>query len=370
MIPSLSNALNGATVVVTGGAGFIGAHVAAALAREAPGARVVAIDNLRRRGSELHLSGLADAGVEFVHGDVRNADDLALPGRDIAWLIECSAEPSVLAGRTNSPHYVIQTNLNGTVNCLELARRHQARVIFLSTSRVYAIAALNRIAVVDAGTRVAIAPEQTEPGVSPAGVRAEFSTTGARSLYGATKLASELLLQEYGDAYGVPFVINRCGVVAGPGQMGTEEQGVFTYWMARHHFGGELAYRGWGGHGTQVRDLLHVEDLWQLLRRQIERWDVVQGHTYNAGGGPAVSLSLQETTALCHDITGRRLTVHQEPGTHAADVRTYVTDNAAVSRDTGWAPARDAATVLRDIHGWMAANETALAPIFRAPVRS
>jgi CDP-paratose 2-epimerase len=372
MVPSLhgpvkaiADALQGATVVVTGGAGFVGAHVAIALARSAPGARVIAVDNLRRRGSELNLPRLAEHGVAFVHGDVRNGDDLALPGVDVNVLIECSAEPSVLAGRRTSPHYVIDTNLRGTVNCLELARRHRARLVFLSTSRVYAIAALNRIAVVENETRFDIAPNQEERGVSSAGVSEDFSLVGARSLYGATKLASELLLHEYGAAYGLEFVIDRLGVIAGPGQMGTEEQGVFTHWMARHCFGGELTYKGWGGAGKQVRDLVHVDDVWKLIQRQLERWDSVKGRTYNAGGGPGVSLSLVETTRLCQEIAGRRIPMHSLPDTDLSDVRVYATDNSAITADTGWRPARDAAAILSDIHDWMHANERQLASVFR-----
>ncbi len=362
---ALADRLQGATVLVTGGAGFVGAHVACAVAREAPGAQVIAVDNLRRRGSELNLPRLAEHGVAFVHGDVRNASDLELGGREIHWLIECSAEPSVLAGRRTPPDYVVQTNLGGTVNCLEIARRHRARVVFLSTSRVYAIAALNRIAVVERETRFDIAAQQSEPGVSVDGVRENFSLDGSRSLYGATKLASELLLHEYGALYGIEYVVDRLGVISGPGQMGLEEQGVFAFWMARHYFGGGLTYKGWGGAGKQVRDLLHVEDVWQLVRRQIERWDDVRGRTYNAGGGAEISLSLSETTRLCQEIAGRRIPIGSTPDTDPSDVRLYATDNSAITHDTGWRPERSPAAILADIHAWMHANERELRPVFQ-----
>jgi CDP-paratose 2-epimerase len=356
--------LDGATVLVTGGAGLIGAHVATALAREAPHAHVVALDNLRRRGSELNVARLEEHGVEFVHGDVRQADDLALDGRAIDWIIDCSAEASVAASQRR-PEYVIQTNLGGTVCCLDLARRHNARMVFLSTSRVYPIGLLNGIAVIEDETRFAIAPAQSLAGVTTNGIAEAFPLHGARSVYGASKLAAELLIAEYGAAYALQYVIDRFGVVAGPGQMGTGEQGVFTYWLARHYFGGELTYRGWGGTGKQVRDLLHVEDLWRLLAAQIERWEVVQGKTYNAGGGAAVSLSLQEATRLCQDITGRLLPMHGRAEADAADVRLYQTDHAAVTADTGWRPGRDATTILGDTFTWMRDNEPRLAPLFR-----
>jgi CDP-paratose 2-epimerase len=362
---AVAERLDGCTVLVTGGAGFIGSSVAIAIAQEAPGARVLALDNLRRRGSELNLGRLHDHRVEFIHGDVRSADDLALPGRSIQWLVECSAEPSVIAAE-RSPGYVIQTNLVGTVNCLDLARRHDANVIFLSTSRVYSMPALNRIAYLEEDTRFAIADAQAQPGVSAAGVSEQFSIDGARSLYGTTKLASELLLCEYGAAYGLRYVIDRLGVVAGPGQWGTGEQGVFTYWLARHYFGGELTYRGWGGTGKQVRDLLHIDDVWRLLRDQIERWDRVQGRTYNAGGGAAVSLSLCEATRLCREIVGRQLPMHGRPETDPSDVRIYQTDHSTVTADTGWRPSRDPTSILSDTYSWIRDNESQLAPIFRA----
>jgi hypothetical protein len=179
---------------------------------------------LRRRGSEATLPRLRAQGVEFAHCDIRNPEDLRLDGytedRPIDLLLECSAEPSVLAGYGEVPDYVINTNLVGTINCLELARRHHADVIFLSTSRVYPIKTLNQIATVEGETRFELAPAQQLPGVSARGIAEDFPLEGARSLYGATKLCSELLMQEYGAMYGLRCIINRCGVLTGPWQMG------------------------------------------------------------------------------------------------------------------------------------------------------
>ena len=101
----------------------------------AGGSTVTAFDNLHRRGSELALPRLRAAGVDFIHGDVRNTEDLEnLPGADV--LIECAAEPSVRAGYDRDTRYLVNTNLVGTLNCLEYARRHGAAIVFLSTSRV------------------------------------------------------------------------------------------------------------------------------------------------------------------------------------------------------------------------------------------
>lgn len=366
MTTDIGSLLSGATVLVTGGAGFVGSWIAAALAREARGARVVAFDNLRRRGVETHVPALEAAGVRFVHGDVRNADDVADATADCDLIIDCSAEASASAGYVDSPHRVVQTNLIGTIHCLEKARRHRSRVVYFSTSRVYPIERINRIAVVEEPTRWTIAPDQPQDGVSRDGVDERFTLDGVRTLYGATKLASELLLREYAAMYGLPYVINRFSVIAGPGQMGREEQGVFALWMARHHFGGALTYRGWGGHGKQVRDLLHVEDVWRLVRLQLTQWDRVDGKTYNAGGGRSGSVSLREATELCRTLTGRRIEIGSEAGTHPSDVRLYLTDHAAVSRDTGWQPTYDPRAIFEDLHNWMASNHDCLAPVFRS----
>src|SRR3712207_435324 len=129
------------TVLVTGGAGFVGANVAVALAGRLGDRRVVAFDNLSRRGSELNLPRLREAGVAFVHGDVREQADL-LAVEDVEAVVECSAEPSVMAGTEGSPDYLVRTNLLGAYHCLELARRERAQLIFLSTSRVYPVKAL------------------------------------------------------------------------------------------------------------------------------------------------------------------------------------------------------------------------------------
>jgi CDP-paratose 2-epimerase len=126
-------------ILITGGAGFIGANLGLGLKERYEACEIIAFDNLKRRGSELNVPRLQRAGIRFVHGDVRNREDVM--GGDLApeLILECSAEPSVLAGY-HSPEYMLNTNLVGTIHCLELARRHQSDVIFLSTSRVYPVA--------------------------------------------------------------------------------------------------------------------------------------------------------------------------------------------------------------------------------------
>jgi CDP-paratose 2-epimerase len=295
-------------ILITGGAGFIGASTALGLAARHPDFEIVALDNLSRRGSELNLPRLRRAGIAFVHGDVRELEDLrAVSSVDV--LVECSAERSVLAGIGESPDYAVRTNLVGAYHCLEIARRDNAQVIFLSTSRVYPVAGLLGLTLEEAPTRFELSDRQPLCGASAAGISEAFPLTGARTLYGTTKLAAELLIEEYRETYGVAAVINRCGVVAGPWQMGKVDQGVFTFWMLAHYFDRPLQYLGFNGSGKQVRDLLHVADLVDLIAHQIanrEHWNSV---VVNVGGGRECSLSLRETTAVCAEITGRAITV-------------------------------------------------------------
>ncbi|MBV9196305.1 MAG: NAD-dependent epimerase/dehydratase family protein [Solirubrobacterales bacterium] len=346
-------------VLITGGAGFIGANVALGLAARHPGWELTALDNLRRRGAELNLPRLRKAGIAFQHGDVRGLEDLLGVG-ELDALLECSAEPSALAGFDGSPDYVVKANLLGAYNCLELARRRGAYVVFLSTSRVYPVASLCGLALEEGDTRFELAAAQPVAGAGPEGISEAFPLEGARTLYGSTKLAAELLIDEYRDAYGLRAAIDRCGVIAGPWQMGKVDQGVFTYWMLAHHFGRPLRYIGFGGRGKQVRDLLHIADLVDLLDRQLSEPQAWDGAKLNVGGGRECSLSLLETTALCAEITGKQIEVETTAETRPGDVPVYVSDCRELFARTDWRPRHSARDVLADIEAWIVANEAAV----------
>jgi len=337
-------------LLVTGGAGFIGSNLAVYFKRKYPQLKVFALDNLIRRGSEFNLPRLKKNNIKFIRGDVRYPKDLDLKF-DIDLIFECSAEPSVLAGYEN-PSYIIDTNLNGTVNCLELCRKRKAGMIFLSTSRVYPYEKINAI------KRREVKNRFEWPDFS--GIATDFSLTGPKTLYGSTKLASEFILQEYVAAYGIKAIVNRCGVVAGPWQFGKVDQGVFTYWMLAHYFKKPLKYIGFGGKGKQVRDLLHVDDLCRLIDIQVNKLTKLSGNTYNVGGDREVSLSLLETTALCQKITGNKIKVGREMRNRPGDIAVYLTDNEKVIRELRWKPQKQASVILIDIFNWIRNNEVKL----------
>lgn len=351
-------------ILITGGAGFVGSHLAMGLRAACEAVEVLAFDNLKRRGSELNLSRLREAGVGFLHGDVRSLADLEQAGKaDL--VIECSAEPSVLAGYGESPEYVVHTNLTGAMNCLEFARRHEAGMLFLSTSRVYPIEMLRNLRFEETETRFTLAASQEVPGVSVEGISELAPLDGPRSIYGATKLAAEIMLAEYRDAYGLPIVVNRCGVITGPWQMGKVDQGVVVLWAARHAYGGKLQYIGYGGSGKQVRDLLHVDDLLQLVLHQVAHLDALQGQTFNVGGGTACSASLLEMTQLCQEFTGNSIEIGSVAEDRVADVPLYVTDARKVQECTGWQPKHNARGVFDDVCRWLRDHRAALEPLLR-----
>ena len=354
-------------ILITGGAGFVGSSLALALRRDDPSAHVVAFDNLRRRGSERKLGRLRRHGVEFVHGDVRQPADLeALPG-GFDFVIDAAAEPSVRAGSDGAPGYVLETNLLGTIHCLEFCRRRAGHLVFLSTSRVYSIEPLRALALEERETRFELEPRQRLAGVSSHGLAESFPTGGARSFYGASKLAAEMLVQEYVAAAGLSALINRCGVIAGPGQLGREDQGVFTLWVVRHHFRQALRYTGFGGAGKQVRDLLHPEDLFELVSRQLAAIDSHRGSVFNVGGGAEGSTSLREWTATCAELTGHDAPPASDPATHPVDVPWYVSDHRRASAAFDWKPRRGPREIAADVLAWLRAGGDGLRNLFAEP---
>lgn len=352
----LFSVMNSEIILITGGCGFAGSNLALSLKRDYPGWRIIAFDNLRRRGSELNLPRLAEAGVEFMHGDIRNRSDLLQVG-EVSAVIEAAAEPSVLSGIDSSPDYVIDTNLNGTLNCLDLASRCKAKFIFLSTSRVYPIPELCKIRYTDSETRFHIADNQEIPGIGRNGITEDFPANGPRSFYGASKYASELFIREYMEFNQLPAVINRCGVITGPWQMGKVDQGVVVLWMARHYFSGDLSYIGYGGSGHQVRDILHISDLYRLIKMQLDDFERFNGEIFNVGGGSDVSVSLYELTCICEEITGNRINIRKVKENRSADIPVYITDNSKIHSVCGWSPEIDSRSILSDVFDWIRINE-------------
>ena len=348
------------TILITGGAGFVGSNLGLKLKKLYPDVKIIALDNLMRRGSELNLPRLKAGGIEFIHGDIRNKEDLILKDK-INLILECSAEPSVLAGTEGSPEYVVNTNLFGTFNCLELARTHEADMIFMSTSRIYPVDEIAKLNFIEEKTRFTIAPDQKNSGVKTHGFSEEFPLGKNRSFYGMTKLCSEFLINEYIAAYNLKAVINRCSVITGPWQMGKIDQGVAVLWVARHVFANKpLSYIGYGGSGKQVRDFIHIDDIFEAIKIEMENMSEHSGEVYNIGGGLENSLSLLEMTKLCREITGNAFEIGSVIEDRPNDVKSYITDYSKFKERTGWQPKKNIKETFADVYEWISNNKEQL----------
>ncbi len=346
-------------ILITGGCGFVGSAVCRRFLAARSGLAITVLDSLRRRGSETNVAGLESCGVHIVHGDIRVASDVDSLG-PFDWVIDAAAEPSVLAGTAAGGHtgrrQLIDHNLLGTVNLLEAAARWQAGFLLLSTSRVYSIPALVSLPLVERegrGGAASFAIDTTRPlppGASVAGISEGFSTAAPVSLYGATKLACETLAREYAHAAGTPLVIDRCGVMAGGGQFGRADQGIFSWWIHRWaaHTAKTLSYIGFGGRGLQVRDCLHPDDLADLLLVQMAAARGGEPDVVNVSGGMRSGTSLAELSAWCKT----RLGVHDvaaSPETRPYDLPWVVLDHAQATSRYGWRPTRSPESIFEEI---------------------
>lgn len=321
-------------VFVSGVCGFVGSELALGLREQ--GHEVSGCDNFSRPGSELNQVRVESAGVDFWSGDVRREADLERV-RGVDWLIDAAANPSVLAGvdGKTSSRELLEHNLWGTVNLLEVCKREAAGMILLSTSRVYSIPALCALPVRAENGGFVLRGAGTACG--PRGLTEEFSTAAPVSLYGASKLASEQLALEYGAAFGFPVWVDRCGVMAGAGQFGKPDQGIFSYWIHSWARRAPLKYIGFGGTGHQVRDCLHPHDLLGLLLKQMAAGNGGKERVFNVGGGAASAMSLRQLSDWCATEFGpHEVTVDLAP--RPFDLPWVVLDSARTESVWDWKP--------------------------------
>ncbi len=326
-------------VLVTGACGFAGSQIIRHLVDS--GWTVLGMDNFCRPGAEINRLPLQRLGVRLFHGDVRQPSDFeCLP--DVDWLIDAAANPSVLAGldgRTSS-RQLLENNLVGTLNMLEFCRARNAGFLMLSTSRVYSVDALRQIPLTPDGQRFRVDRAANHPGVADTGITEAFSTQAPLSLYGTSKLCSEQLALEYHAAFGFPVWINRCGVLAGPGQFGRPDQGIVAYWIHSWSEKRPLRYLGFGGDGLQVRDALHPQDLARLLVQQMQAGSgsPSQPRLCHVSGGLLNSFSLAELSAWCRDRFPGRPDPVRDGADRAMDVAWLILDSDLAHRTWNWAP--------------------------------
>ena len=337
-------------LLLTGACGFVGSTLARQLRAEWPAVQIVGFDNLSREGAEQNRAVLRHLGVTLIHGDLRCASDLA-DWPKVDWVIDAAANPSVLAGVIGSgtSRQLFEHNLASIVNVLEYCKAHHAGLVLLSSSRVYSISALAALPLKVEEQAFRLDSSKALPaGISAAGIDTGFSTEAPISLYGSTKLSSEALALEYGYAFGFPVRVDRCGVMAGAGQFGTAEQGIFSYWIHSHLAHQRLRYIGFGGHGWQVRDAFHPDDLANLVAKQIQRNGASTRSLYNVGGGAENSMSLAELTAWCDERFGPHAPV-PDMAPRPFDIPWLIMDAAVVREEFDWRPTRSLHSILDEI---------------------
>jgi len=352
-------------IFITGICGFTGSTLAKALVGE--GHEVCGLDNFLREGSRGNLEPLRKLGMQVIEGDIRNEADLAkMPKVD--WVLDCAAEPSVLAGVAPTKsgqgsgmgsYELMDHNLIGTIKVLEHCKKTGAGFILMSTSRVYSVAPLSKLKVkVENGAYALVEGGRGQgAGISEKGISEEFSSEPPLSLYGASKRCAELLALEYGEAFGFPVWINRCGVLAGKGQFGKADQGIFSFWIRSWKESRPLKYIGFDGKGSQVRDCLHPKDLLPALKKQMQGRAVggrreVEGNLdpriCNFGGGVENSCSLRQLSEWCEKRFGPRK-VEADPKPRPYDLPWVVMDSQRAKTLWGWGPATPLNHILEEI---------------------
>jgi len=342
-------------ILITGGAGFVGANLAVHFSDK--GHEVVCMDNLVRRGSENALPRLRKHKVHFLHGDIRNKEDLTHLPKDINIILNTAGETTATAGYHN-PEFDIMNNTIGVMNLLEFARKNNSGLIQWSTNKVFSGDRLNAIKTTEKETRLEISDEKYNQGIPE-----DFPVEGGEhSIYGLTKLMSDLMCQEYSKAFGVKTVVNRFSCLCGPYQWSKVNQGWFTHLAASFQFKLPLQYIGWNG--KQVRDILYIDDVAKLIDLQIEKIDDISGETFNIGGGPKFTISVREAVSVLEGLFGHSVPIEVLKDPRRADQGVYVSDIRKAKKVLGWEPKVSPKEAYSRITDWIRQDEHLLKHLY------
>ena len=333
-------------ILITGGCGFVGSNIAIFLKKKIKNVNISSLDNLIRKGSKLNQKRLKKAKISNYRVNILNFEKISkLKKFDL--IIDCCAEPAIEASRKD-PDNVFNTNLVGTYNILKKCIRDNANIIFLSSSRVYSIKNLNMLV---KGSNF------KKPLRLKKKINEKFEKESASSLYGFTKLASEKLIKEIFYGKKLKYIINRFGVIAGPWQFGKQDQGFISLWVAKHFFKGKLSYIGYGGNGHQVRDVIHIQDVCEIIYLQIKKINILNNLTLNIGGGLKNAISLRNLTSKCIKLTSNKIKIKKLKKTSLFDIPYFVTDNFKLKKKYNWSPSRNIDTIIKDVYEWLRLNK-------------
>jgi CDP-paratose 2-epimerase len=333
-------------ILITGGCGFVGSNLAIYLKKKIKNVRISTLDNLFRKGSDLNEKRLKKDIIKNYRIDILDYKKITkLPKFDL--IIDCCAEPAIEMS-SKDPDRVINTNLIGTFNILKKCVRDNAKIIFLSTSRVYSIESLRDL----------IKKQNIKKKIKlKFKINEEFSTFLPKSLYGFTKFCSEELIKEFNFSNNIDYIINRFGVISGPWQFGKQDQGFVSLWVNRYINKKNLSYIGFGGHGNQIRDVIHVDDVCEIIFKQIKKISIIKNKLFNIGGGPENSISLKDLSKICQTTTGNTIKFKKIKFTSIYDIPYYISDNRKVKKFYNWKPKKNIKTLVEDVYDWMMSNK-------------
>ena len=337
-------------ILITGGCGFVGTNLILSLKKKF---NVCSLDNLSRKGSKYNYSILKKNKIKNYNFDISKYEYFKrLPKFDI--IIDCCAEAAIEKSKNNLDK-VISTNLTGTINILKKAKKDKSKVIFLSSSRVYPIKLIHKkLGNINLNKKIKIVHTINE----------KDDIRGVKSIYGFTKLASEMLIEEFSYAFKLKYIINRCGVISGPLQFGYQDQGFVSLWVWNHMMKKDLKYIGYGGYGNQLRDVLHIDDLCSLILKQVKYINRINNKIFTVGGSKKSSTSLLSLTKSCQKITRNIVRIKKIKKTSIYDIPYYVTNNNYVSKVYQWRPKKNILNIIEDIYFWILKNKNNLEKYF------
>ena len=339
-------------ILITGGCGFVGTNLSLYL--KSKKFNVYTLDNLSRKGSKFNYTVLKKKKIKNFRINIANYKKLK-GLRKFDLIIDCCAEAAVEVSRKKIDE-VFNTNLIGTFNILKKAKRDKSKIIFLSSSRVNSIKNINKIIGNNSNLKKKLQINKL--------IDDKFENSRPKSLYGFTKLASEMLIEEFNYAFGLKYIINRCGVISGPLQFGKQDQGFVSLWVIHHIMKKKLSYIGYGGHGNQVRDVLHIDDLCELIHKQIKIINKIYNKLYTVGGSKISYTSLKNLTKICQKITGNKISIDKKRSTSIYDIPYFITDNRKVSRAYKWRPKKNINKIVYDITTWINNNKNLIQKYF------
>lgn len=331
-------------IIVTGGCGFVGSNICEFLKNLS--FEVISVDNLSKIYSKLNLKRLNNLNIKNYNIDISNKNKFTKLNYKSDIIIDCCADPAVESSRKDILKN-LRNNLITTYNVLEKAKKDNSKIIFLSTSRIYPIKDSNQKFNLFLKKKKKILFNE------------DSNIIGPKTIYGFSKLASEMLIKEYNYAFNIDYLINRCGLITGPWQFGKIEQGLVSLWLWKHlNKDHNLYYKGYNGSGNQIRDILFINDLCQLVYLQIKKFKKIKNQTFCVGGGIKNSVSLKKLTKICQEVTNNKLKIKYDLNTSIYDIPFYVTSLDKVKKYYNWYPRTDLRNGLYIILEWMKKNYT------------